>query len=371
MKWVKYIIIPGLIFLVMILTYFYYLLSPAASGTQEKEFVVSPGAAFKDIAQELRREHLIRSAGAFKLYSFFSGSAHRLKPGTYMFDDSLSVPRILRLLVEGPPDLEILITEGKTLKDIDSELAKRGLIEEGELANFSIGGFKNDYLFLETVSSLEGFLFPDTYRIGSSSSLDVIVKKFLDNFKAKAVPALGTQGGSVGNAKWYDDLIIASLIEKEIPLREDRRLVSGVLRKRLTLRMPLQVDATIVYAKCRGSFDPVSNSPPQDPSGARLRAGAISNGVDDCLELTKNDFKIQSDFNTYLKRGLPPTPIANPGLDAIRAARNPETSNFLYYLSDPETKKTVFAKTLAEHNINRARYLSSTEPSTATPNRFP
>ena len=115
----------------------------------------------------------------------------------------------------------------------------------------------------------------------------------------------------------YITLIIASMIEKEIPLSSERPLVAGVMYQRLRIDMPLQIDATTLYAK--------------EVKNAR--------------------------YDTYQFYGLPPTPISNPGLDAIWAAAHPQESEFLYYLSDPRTKKTIFGKTIDEHNENRAKYL--------------
>jgi len=115
-------------------------------------------------------------------------------------------------------------------------------------------------------------------------------------------------------------------------MAKERRMIAGVLWKRIDINMPLQVDATVTYAACGEQF---RNCPP----------------------LTKNDLAIQSIFNTYIRRGLPPAPIANPGEGAIRAVQTPKASPYLYYLSDPETTATIFARTLEEHNANRARYL--------------
>ena len=332
-SWFKYFIIAGLFLVIIFSTYFYYSLSPVLGKTGGEKLLISSGTSFNGIAELLKEKKIIRSLGAFKFYNLLTGSAHQLKPGTYSLDASLSIPEIVKLLVRGPEDLEILITEGKTLKDIDIDLSSKGLIASGELTTFPISTLEAEYDFLGNRKTLEGFLFPDTYRIAPGSTVVLIVKKVLDNFGAKALPALINRQIQNDASAWYDDLIIASLIEKEIPLKEDRRLVAGILRKRLSLGMPLQVDATVVYAKCGGGFD-------------------------NCGALTKSDFGIKSPYNTYYYKGLPPAPIANPGLDAVAAAVNPQDSQFLYYLSDPATGKTIFAKTLREHNINKARYLS-------------
>lgn len=317
---------------IMAVAYFFYLLSPVSESADLKIFSIPPGTGVSEIAEQLYAQGVIRSAGAFKFYGFLSGSAHRLKPGSYSLAKNMSIKKIVEMLVLGPPDIEVLITEGKSLKDIDLHLAQMGLIKVGELANFSFKGLTVEFPFLRDVSTMEGFLFPDTYKISPGSPPEIIIKRFLNNFREKASLAFGDAISKNGSNGWYENLIIASLIEKEVPAGDERKLVAGILEKRLALGMPLQVDATVVYVKCSGRYD---NCPP----------------------LTKSDFKIKSNYNTYYQKGLPPAPIANPGLDALVAAVDPKKSDFLYYLSDPGTQKTIFSKTLEEHNLNRSRYL--------------
>ena len=129
-------------------------------------------------------------------------------------------------------------------------------------------------------------------------------------------------------------MILASFLEREVREFDDRQIVAGILLKRLRVGIPLQVDATISYAKCGGA----------------LRS---------CEEIivTRNDLALASPYNTYQRLGWTPTPIANPGEAAIKAAVTPRSSPYFYYLSAKETKETVFSKTLEEHNLNRAKYL--------------
>lgn len=289
---------------------------------------MSQGDGFKKIADTLKSQGLIRSAGAFKLFSFFSGSAHRLKPGEYSLSPILTTPDIVRRLVAGiPEDVKVLIPEGATLKEIDERLSGLGIITKGALSNFSLQILKEEYPFLEDAQTLEGFLFPDTYRFFPKSDPAQVVKRFLDNWRRQVLPLFSETSVIV-----YDALIKASIIEKEIQPETDRSVVAGILDRRLKQGIPLQVDATIVYLKCGGAFR-------------------------NCPMLTRKDFQLDSSFNTYKHIGLPPTPIANPGLVSIRAVLNPTETSFLYYLSDPNTKKTIFAETLDEHNQNRLHYL--------------
>ncbi|PIV31820.1 endolytic transglycosylase MltG, partial [Candidatus Wolfebacteria bacterium CG02_land_8_20_14_3_00_37_12] len=127
-------------------------------------------------------------------------------------------------------------------------------------------------------------------------------------------------------------ITIASYLEKEVPGNDDRRIVAGIIEKRLKIGMPIQIDATVLYNKCSGRFS-------------------------ECPLLVKSDFKKDSPYNTYTRLGLTPTPISNPSLDAIKAVIEKKDSGYWFYLSDPKTKKTIFSENLEKHNINRAKYL--------------
>ncbi|OGY62790.1 MAG: hypothetical protein A2745_00760 [Candidatus Harrisonbacteria bacterium RIFCSPHIGHO2_01_FULL_44_13] len=302
-------------FSALIISFFLYFLQSPSGVEQSKEFRVVKGEGLAEIAAGLEADYLIRSPAAFKIYAFVSGSARHLKPGDYFLSPSWSVPKIVKKLVAGiPEDVIITVIEGETVADINVKLGILGILREEE----------------ELAQKLEGYLFPDTYRFFLDSSLEEIEKKFSENFNKKALSTLETKTSYQLPVTDYQILIMASLIEKEIPFSDDRFLVSGILWKRLKSGMALQVDASICYAKLRTS------------SGCRL---------------SKSDFDIDSVYNTYKYAGLPPTPIGNPGLDAIYAALHPRPSEYWYYLSDPKTKKTIFSETLDEHNDNRAKYL--------------
>jgi UPF0755 protein len=303
-------------------------LGPVSEDSISQTILVPRGTSIDEIAVLLDEAELIKSQTVFKLYSFISGFAHRLKPGHYVFASDLSTPTIVKKLVEGPKDILVTIIEGRALADIDNQFVEFEFIEPGELIHFSLESIREDYNFLENKDSLEGFLFPDTYRFAPSSTQEDIVRKILDNFQKKTNSLFLTST----QKEIYETLIIASLIEREIPFEEDRELVSGIIHRRLALGMGLQIDATVLYILCEGR-------------------------TLDCPLLTKEDYKIESIFNTYFINGLPPTPIANPGLSAIKAAQNPEKSDYLFYVSDPVTKRTIFARDLEGHNTNRAKYL--------------
>lgn len=209
------------------------------------------------------------------------------------------------------PRTTVTIPEGWLVEDINTLLQ-----EEGVLVGESLS------------QDLEGYLFPDTYEFFLDSSLEVVQNRFEENFDNK----LASLNLSLSEEELEDIVIMASLIEKEVIDPKEMKLASGVLWKRIGADIGLQVDATICYIKAQ-------------------------QGEDNCLPITKSDKQIDSLYNTYLYRGLPPGPIGSPGIDAIKAAASPAESPYWYYISEQETGRTIFAKTLDEHNSNIVKYL--------------
>ncbi len=309
-----------------------YSLSPLEPGTSVvREFEVDKGAELGVIAVALEDARLIRSARSFLAYAILSGSAHTIKPGLYVLRASDGAIGTLERLTEGPAEIIVRMIEGDTVGDIDWRLASAGVTTSGSIMRRLPKEFAQDYSWLAGKKSLEGFLFPDTYHFAPRSDPDQVIRKMLDNFHKKAWPLLGAKGSA-----WYNYLTIASLVEKEIPhdLPKDRAVVAGVVAHRLELGMGLQIDATVLYAKCEGA--------PRNCIDAGLR---------------REDFAIDSRYNTYAHAGLPPTPIGNPGADAIASALAPTKTDYLYYLSNPKTGATIFSKTFEEHDTARAKYL--------------
>jgi UPF0755 protein len=334
------VLISSFLFFIAIFVYFALSIRPVSQVRDIKQIEIRSGEGFRQIAVNLESAKIIRSSVAFQTLSIIFGSAHKLKPGVYDIDLSLSAPNILRQVIAGP-DIErgVVIPEGLTFLDIDKRLSDAGIIKSGALANFNFEILKNDYDFLKELKSpikIEGYLFPDTYNFFINSKPEDVVRKFLDNFNAKAWPILNGQKRIAGKVSLGSNqlLNIASLIEKEVYFSEDKLIVSGIIYKRLKIGMALQLDATIVYAKCKG----------------------LIFYCDDAIFYRK-DTNFISPYNTYLHNGLTPTPISNPGLDSINAALNPTSTDYLYYLSDPKTHKLIFSKTFEEHNQNRKLYL--------------
>lgn len=320
----------GAITLVILgVAYFFYGIQPNAIGDAPQEFTIAKGDGFRVIGAELSRRSLIKSIAVFKIYSLLTGNAQKFQPGTYTLSGAMSVPQIVSILTEQKRnDVLVVIPEGSTTKDIDLLLASAGVLKPHELDTFNLSVLASDYPYLAGVTSLEGFLFPDSYYFEKDSSPETAVRRMLDNFSKKAWPLLS------GGDDWYRALTLASYLEREVVSFEDRQIVAGILLKRISLGMPLQVDATVSYAKCGGLMRECSNP-----------------------VVTKNDISISSPYNTYQHIGWTPTPIANPGEVSIKAALSPASTDYLYYLSSSKTGETYFSRTLNEHNRNRAKYL--------------
>lgn len=279
----KYILVLITIIILAIFFVWYGIYVPKIPGSNEPViFLVKKGEGAKEISQNLKEQGLIRYSSLFRAYALAKKKAGQLKAGQYELSRAMKVPEIVEKLVSGEViKKKITIIEGWTIKDIEEYL------KLGEIA-----------------PSLEGYLFPDTYEILPEDGVEEIVKKMRDNFDKKLTPELREEITS--QEKIIPEIIImASLIEKEVKTLEDKKIVSGILLKRLEIGMPLQVDAAP---------------------------------------------------DTYRYKGLPLGPICNPGMDSILAAIYPEESNYWYYLSTPEGK-TIFSKTLEEHNIAKAKYL--------------
>ena len=212
----------------------------------------------------------------------------------------------------------VTIPEGSNIYEIDAILADALVIQRGDLVDSPDS------------RNLEGMLFPDTYQFFPGSGVEDVIQKFLATFKIKAEPML-----ALDQKNFENNLIIASILEKEVLGVTDQEIVAGILKKRIAAGIPIDIDATLCYMKLQ-----------ENPTST---AG--------CYPITVADKQTKSPYNSYLYGGLPPTPIGNPGLQAITAALHPAPSSYWYYLSDPKTGKTIYAATLAGQVANQKKYL--------------
>ena len=281
-----------------------------------KIFVVSRGESFSSIANRLEKENIIRSAAVFHLLALKEGIINKVQAGDFRLNPQMSPLEVARELTHGTLDSWVTILEGWRREEIAQKLSQSGLI------NFDIENF------LKYTQKLEGQLFPDTYLIPKTATNEQIVQILTNNFQKKA--------GQPGN----DTLILASVVEREIRGTQDRKIVAGILLKRLKNNWPLQADATVQYA------------------AASAKCKVLSVKCEDWWpqSLTKTDLAIKSPYNTYLNRGLPPSPICNPGISAIQAVLNPTTTDYWFYLAD-SNGVTHYAKTDLEQAENIRLYI--------------
>lgn len=306
------------------------------SLAEKFDFEIKRGEALSSVISRLNAVGLVRNGFIVKSYLFLSGFSDPVKPGIYVVGPQYSVKGLFDEFAEGA-DVEVKVFEGWTSKEIGRSLEEQGVIKGSEdflrlAKNFDNSGGKYRFLPAAAGLDLEGYLFPDTYKFGRGSA-EAALEKMLDNFDKKVyTPYYFTPVEELRNV-----VIMASMLEREVRTADDMRLVSGVLWKRFESGAPLQVDAALVYLKCVLLTDPEV----EDPT---------------CRQVLSGDKELDSLYNTYLYKGLPPGPISNPGLKAVDAARSPAESDYWYYLSARDDGRTIFSETLDEHNSNRVRY---------------
>ena len=317
----RFIIVLTSFFLVVCIIFLsaYYFIKyqmsvPLDDQNIEKIFIVEKGDGLKVISANLEKDGIIQNSIWFTFYVFYKGLAGHLQAGEYSFNSNLNIIQIADKIFKGdviPREIKITIPEGFNIRQIDARLAEAGLIEAGELS---------------IQSDLEGYLFPDTYEFNKKMDLDDILNIIEENFNNKLSDSLKNE--IERQKKTIEEIIImASIIEREVPLYEDSRIVSGVFWNRLNINYPLQSCATIAYAL----------------------------GKDKWI-YSVEDTKIDSPYNTYENIGLPPGPICNPGILAIKAAIYPQYTDYYFFLSKP-SGETVFSRTFEEHQANMVKYL--------------
>lgn len=285
-----------------------------------KTFSVEKGESLGSIAQRLEKEKLIKNAWAFRLIVLTEGLAYKIQAGDFRLSTAMSPLEMAQRMTRGSNDRWVTLTEGLRREEIVEKLDSG--LEGGDKE------FKKEE-FLELTKNLEGKLFPDTYLLPQDVDARRVVGILTGNFDEKTASLKVDQGA----------LILASLVEREAKHPTDRPIVAGILLKRLANDWPLQVDATVQYAVA-------SMSCRTQKVECKWWPGS----------LTQSDLKIKSPYNTYLTRGLPPAPIANPGLAAIEAVIHSQETVYWYYLSD-QKGNMHYAKTSEEHLQNIALYL--------------
>ena len=303
---------------------------PADPNGRAQEFVVKRGETASEIAAALQRAGLVRSALAFKYVLYDSGRESILQSGTYTVSPALTPTDIVRLFERAPGDQAALrIIEGWRLNEIATAVAKAfAKVTREEFTAAAVVGTRNNTVLagLDPKTPLEGYLFPDTYFLRPDATATQIVDLLLDTFEQRVGPALRSAASS-RKVAIYDVVKLASIVEREAKDRKESPTIAGLYQNRLDIGMKLDADPTIQYA------------------------------LGDWRELSLDDLKLDSPYNTYRVAGLPPTPIANPGQAALEAAARPAKTPYFYFVAKNDgTDGHAFAVTLEEQEANRAKY---------------
>ncbi|MCL1797896.1 MAG: endolytic transglycosylase MltG [Eggerthellaceae bacterium] len=300
--------------------------NPALQEGDEVEISIPDGSGAKDIGTILQTEGVIANSNDFVKRVADLGVASELKPGFYLFKGGMTLDQVIGLLRVGPEaNYETFtIPEGWTLAQtaarIEEETEGRIPAEEFLALAKDASLYASDYPFLSGAynNSLEGFLFPKTYPLKGNATADSIIRMMLSQYQTETAMVDFAFSGEHGLSR-YEVLVIASLIEREAALAEERGLVSSVIYNRLEEGMLLQIDAAVAYA-----------------------AGVV--------DVTPEHLAIDSPFNTYQNQGLPPGPICSPGLASIQAAANPELTEYYYYVTKHEGDRSHFFSTTYEEH---------------------
>ncbi len=304
-------------------------------------FVVQQGAGAKTIAESLEKAGLIRSPKYFLFTVWSRGDQAAFKAGTYELTPSMSTREIEAYLAKGDPvsnETSVTLLEGWTLDDMGDHLQSIGIAsreefaaEAGQSAKTASGlpDWEASYPVLKgrpSGASLEGYLFPDTYRIYADGGAKPLVRRMLQNFEDKLTPELRAEIKTTGRSI-HEIVTMASIIEMEVRGDEERAMVSDIFWKRVDAGRGLEADSTVNYI--------TGHSKPS---------------------VSYEETRIDHPWNTYKYRGLPPGPIGNPSLSSIIAAIRPKPNDYWYFLTDPEGR-VWYGRTLDEHNENRVNHL--------------
>jgi UPF0755 protein len=312
----------------LIFTIHFYLVFfvPPSKERVWKEVRVSEGMSFKAIAGVLKKEGIIRYSGYFELIARLEGITRKVRVGYYGLNTNMSMGEVLDALRNGRViEYQVVVPEGYNLYQIGWTISKTPLISD---PNEFIKLVKNkEYvrsLGIEA-DTLEGYLFPDTYYLPKGIQLEDIPKKMVQRYKAVFVDSYRKRAQELGLTE-HQIVTLASIVEKEAKVTSERKLVAAVYHNRLKKGMKLQADPTAVY-------------------GTKAWI----------TKITAQDLKRKSPYNTYLRKGLPPGPIANPGEGAILATLYPEKADYLFFVAQGDGSH-YFSKDYAAHEQAISRY---------------
>lgn len=306
---------------------------PSGSEREPVELVIESGMGAGEVVTRLDQLGVVEDPTLLLRYLRYRGLDRGIEAGRYVVDGSMTPRQLAQLLQSAAPQsLALTVPEGWRREQIAAALAQldQGISAEQFLA--ASAGRPDGYTFsgqLPPQGGLEGFLFPDTYFVDQETTAVELVQAMLDNFESKLTPDL-ERGFEQRGLTVYEAVTLASIVEREAVVADERPLIASVFLNRLALGMRLDADPTVQYALG------------QQPDGSWWKRG-----------LTRADLDLDSPYNTYVYPGLPPGPIANPGLPSLRAVAQPQDSSFLYFRAACDgSGRHQFANTFEEHVAN-------------------
>jgi UPF0755 protein len=312
----------GLLLLFFILLIYWLLFVPPSKTASTKVIFIKKGTHLKKVSEVLKQEGIIKNRHFFVFLTTILGKKTKVKAGEYEFHTQILPLEVLDALVKGQvkPHL-VTIPEGYTLSQIAQLLEDLNLVEKkGFLQKASSPAFINTLGLSQLAGpTLEGYLFPDTYHLFREMDPEEVIQMMVHQFKKVFGQDLANRASELGISE-REVVILASIIEKETPLPEEKPLISAVFQNRLKKKIPLQSDPTVIY-------------------GIKNFSG----------NLTKEHLLRRTPYNTYLMVGLPPTPICNPGKESILAAVHPAPVPYLYFVSKNDGSH-YFSSDIEEHN---------------------
>jgi len=279
---------------------------PYGSDSREKVLIIiQKGEGLSKITRKLGNEQLVYSAFLFKWSSFILGKSKNFKRGEYHLKGRSSMLELIKILDKGSNiRVRVTIPEGLQMKEIFSILRKSELKNKGEYESYCFSRkFIDKFKYSKNSKTLEGFLFPETYLFATDTSERTILKTMVKTFNTN-IPKNYEQQARKNGLTFYEAIILASIIEKETSVSSERNIIASVFHNRLKKNMKLQTDPTVIY-------------------GIKNFDG----------NLTRKQLKTKTPYNTYVNHGLPPTPIANPGLESLIAAVQPADTEFIFFVA--------------------------------------
>jgi peptidoglycan lytic transglycosylase G len=310
--------------------YSYQINYPLAREGEEISFTIESGQSPQKIAESLEEQEIIKSSFWLRYYLKTNDLASKIIAGTFSLSPEMSISQIAKKITTLntiDDEVQIVLIEGWNATEIGTYLENDGFCTKNTWLNLLNSYDVSNYDFLNDESNLEGYLFPDTYRVYKNSSCEDILIKLLNNFDRKFTKEMGKDVKSQ-NKSISEIITMASIIEKEVTSIKDMKIVSGLFWDRIKNKQALESCATLAYILGENK-----------------------------AQYSLEDTQIDSSYNTYRNRGLPPGPITNPGLNAIKAAIYPTYTDYNYFLSDPKTGNTIWSKTFEEHVQNKWKYL--------------